>query len=211
MVSADIPRVGVTGGMGSGKTTVCRIFHESLGIPVFYADEWAKKLIATDPILSAGIQQIFGPEAYQKEAYNRAYVAKIAFSEPEKLAALNALVHPAVEEASRAWQAEQSQTGAPYTLKEAALLIESGGHRHLDYLIVVTAPEALRLARVKARDGLSEAQILARIRKQLPENEKITLADRVIVNDGEQLLLPQIWAVHHDILLLKNEVLDLGA
>lgn len=204
MTFADIPRVGVTGGIGSGKTTVCRIFHEGLGIPVFNADEWAKKLIATDPLLRAGIMQIFGPEAYLEEAYNRAYVAKIAFSEPEKLAALNALVHPAVEIASRTWHAEQAQTGAPYTVKEAALMIESGSHIHLNYLIVVTAPEAVRLARVQARDGLSEAQIWARMRKQLPENEKVALADKVIENDGKQLLLPQIWAVHRAILALKN-------
>jgi dephospho-CoA kinase len=196
-----IPRVGITGGIGSGKSTVCRIFNEAFGIPVFDADFWAKQLINADPTLQRGIIEIFGPEAYDQEGvYNRPFVAKIAFSAPEKLAALNALVHPAVETKSVAWHQQQSELGCAYTLKEAALLVESGGHLHLDFLIVVTAPEALRIQRVIARDGLTEAQVQARIRGQLPESEKVKLADFVIENDGTKLLLPQIWEVHQSIL-----------
>ena len=200
-MNKKIPRVGITGGIGSGKSTVCRIFNEAFGIPVFDADFWAKQLINADPTLQRGIIEIFGPEAYDQEGvYNRPFVAKIAFSAPEKLAALNALVHPAVEAKSVAWHQQQSELGCAYTLKEAALLVESGGHLHLDFLIVVTAPEALRIQRVIARDGLTEAQVQARIRGQLPESEKVKLADFVIENDGTKLLLPQIWEVHQSIL-----------
>lgn len=199
------PRVGITGGIGSGKSTVCRIFNEVLGIPVFDADYWAKELIRTDPDLIQGIVGIFGPDAYTPEGeYNRPFVASAAFSEPAKLAALNALVHPAVEIASRAWHDRQSREGHPYTLKEAALMVESGSHLHLDLLIVVTAPESLRIQRVMERDGIPEAQVRARMRAQLPEAEKVALADFVIVNDGSKLLTPQIWAVHQKILNLSR-------
>lgn len=200
-----IPRVGITGGIGSGKSTVCRIFHGAFGIPVFYADIQAKYLIETDPDLRRGIIQIFGPEAYTAEGrYNRSYVGDMAFGHPESLKALNALVHPAVEAESKAWHERQVETGAPYTLKEAALMIESSSHLHLDFLIVVTAPEPIRIRRVMERDQLSEEQVRARIRGQLPEAEKVALAHFVIVNDGDQLLLPQIWAAHQRILKLQN-------
>ena len=197
----DIPRVGITGGIGSGKSLVCRIFQDAFGIPVFNADARAKELIASDPELRRGIVAIFGPEAYDKEGqYHRAYVASIAFSQPEKLAALNALVHPAVEKASMEWHLQQIRAGAAYTLKEAALMVESGSHKHLDFLIVVSAPEHLRVQRVMQRDGLSEEQVRARMRGQLPESEKLALADFVILNDGKHLLIPQIWQIHQQIL-----------
>lgn len=190
------PRVGITGGIGSGKSTVCRIF-ETLGIPVFYADTWAKHLLNVDPDVRAGVTAIFGPEAYTPAGeYDRPAVAKIAFGQPEKLAALNALVHPAVEAESRAWHQRQAELGVPYTLKEAALMVESGGHLHLDVLIVVTAPEPLRIQRVVQRDGLTEEQVRARIRSQLPEAEKVRLADFLIQNDGTRHLIPQVVAIH---------------
>jgi dephospho-CoA kinase len=194
-------RVGITGGIGSGKSTVCRIFHEAFGIPVLYSDILAKRLLTLDPDLQARIIEVFGEDAYTSEGdYNRPYVAQIAFANPAKLAALNALVHPAVEAESMAWHARRAQAGFPYTLKEAALMIESGSHQHLDCLIVVTAPEALRIQRVVARDGLSEAQVRARLASQLPEAEKVKLADFVIVNDGEKMLIPQVWDLHQKIL-----------
>ncbi|HAD11300.1 MAG TPA: dephospho-CoA kinase [Saprospirales bacterium] len=196
------PRVGVTGGIGSGKTMVCRIFQDALGIPVFYADDWAKILIEKNSDLRQGIIYLFGPEAYDSGGrYNRALVASIVFREPEKLAALNALVHPAVEKAAQEWHLIQSGQGVPYTIKEAALLVESGSYQHLDFLIVVTAPEQLRLERVMKRDGLDAAQVLARMRRQLPESDKLALADFVVHNDGSTLLLPQIWQIHQQILL----------
>ena len=189
-------RVGITGGIGSGKTTVCHIF-ESLGIPVYVADYWAKWLIMNDPEVKQAITGLFGPEAYLPDgAYNRALVSGIVFHDPEKLAALNAAVHPAVERHARAWHEAQAQQGVPYTLKEAALLVENRSYQLLDRLIVVTAPEDLRIRRVMQRDGISEAAVRARMKNQLPEAEKVQVADFVIVNDGAQSLVQQVWAVH---------------
>ena len=194
------PRVGITGGIGSGKTTVCQIF-ESLGIPVYYADDWAKWLINNEGALKKGIVEIFGHEAYTPDgAYNRPFVAKVVFDNKQKLAALNALVHPAVERHSHSWHEEKAASGVPYTLKEAALIIESGSHQFLDFLIVVTAPEALRIQRVVQRDGATEEQVRARMANQLSEAEKVALADFVIVNDGTQALIPQVWRIHRAIL-----------
>jgi dephospho-CoA kinase len=127
-------------------------------------------------------------------AYNRAYVAGIVFKNPEKLQALNGLVHPAVGRHNRTWQ--EAQKDVPYTLKEAALLVESGSYRHLDALIVVTAPEVLRMRRVVQRDGLDETAVRARMARQLPEEDKVKLADFVVVNDGTHLLIPQAAAIH---------------
>lgn len=189
-------RAGITGGIGSGKSTVCRIF-EQLGVPVYDADASAKWLLAHDPELISGVKQIFGPEAYTTDgAYNRPFIAREAFSQPEKLAALNAIAHPAVERHARHWHEDQMRAGAPYTLKEAALMIESGSVQFIDFLIVVTAPEALRVQRVIARDGLSETEIRARMARQLPEEKKIELAQAVIVNDGEHSLVQQVWELH---------------
>ena len=193
-------RVGITGGIGSGKTTVCRIF-EALGVPVYDADHWAKWLIANDPDVRAALIALFGSEAYLPDGtYNRTLVAALVFSDAEKLAALNAAVHPAVERHSRAWHERHAQAGHPYTLKEAALLVESGSHRFLDALIVVTAPEAIRVRRVVQRDGVPEAAVQARMRNQMPESEKAALADFLIVNDGQHLLIPQVWAVHQKLM-----------
>lgn len=199
-------RAGITGGIGSGKTTVCRIF-ESLGIPVYDADYWAKWLIVNDAEVKKAITGLFGPQAYLPDGqYNRALVAGIVFQAPAKLAALNAAVHPAVERHARAWHEEQAQKGLPYTLKEAALMVESGSHQFLDALIVVTAPEPLRIRRVMARDGISEDAVRARMTNQMPEAEKVRLADYVIVNDGEHSLVKQVWAVHRSLVEASKHV-----
>jgi dephospho-CoA kinase len=186
-------RVGITGGIGSGKTTICHLF-ESLGIPVYYADDRAKWLLGHDPELIQAVKDLLGEEAYVDGQYNRAYVASVVFNNPELLARLNAISHPAVESDSRKWH--ESFTNVPYTLKEAALMVESGSHKYLDYLIVVTAPEALRIERVVRRDGVDAASVRSRIARQLAEDEKIALADWVIVNDGQQTLIPQVWKIH---------------
>lgn len=189
-------RVGITGGIGSGKSTVARMFAV-LGVPVYDADHWARWLIQHNEALRQRIVELLGPNAYDAAgAYNREYVANIVFADKEKLAGLNALVHPAVESHARQWHDAACRTGVPYTLKEAALLIESGSHRHLDALIVVTAPEPLRIQRVVQRDGLSENAVRARIRNQMPETEKTAVADFLIVNDGAHLLTQQVWNVH---------------
>lgn len=197
-------RVGITGGIGSGKSMVCRMLH-FMGVPIYYADIRAKWILSTDEAVITEVKKLFGEEAYQPDGeYNRPFVAKIAFANPEKLAALNAIVHPAVEEDSRLWHEALGQI-APYTVKEAALMIESGSHQFLDKLIVVTAPEAVRLARVVARDGLSEADVRRRMESQMPESEKVRLADFVIQNDGHAPLIPQVVALHQALLALAEK------
>lgn len=199
----DCLRVGVTGGIGSGKSTVCRMI-ETLGIPVYDADTWAKWLIEHDEQTKKGIIDLFGQEAYDDAGvYQRKWISGIVFQDAEKLAALNALVHPAVERHSSDWQEEQARLGVPYTVKEAALMMESGSYRHLDFIIVVTAPEHLRVQRVVQRDHVTEAQVLARIRQQMPESEKVKRADFVIYNDEQQMLIPQVWEAHKTILNRK--------
>lgn len=193
-------RVGVTGGIGSGKSTVCRIF-ESLGIPVYDADTWARWLIENDEAVKKGIIDLFGAEAYDAGGnYQRAFISNIVFDNPDKLQALNALVHPAVERHSSAWHDDWVQKGVPYTVKEAALMIESGSYRHLDFLIVVTAPEELRIERVRLRDGASAEAVRARISKQILEADRIKFATFVIQNDGRHSLIPQVWQAHRLIL-----------
>ena len=206
MTSRTGIRAGITGGIGTGKTTVCRIFHEVFGIPVYYADEWARRLVTEDKLLAAEIIKLLGEQAYLPDgAYNRPYVASVVFDHPEKLAALNALVHPAVEKHSMNWHREYIAAGAPYTLKEAALLVESGAWKHLDFLIVVTAPETLRIERVMQRDHISEAQVRARMRNQLPETEKIEKARAIIQNDGIRDLMAQVTDIHQQIIALSQK------
>lgn len=194
------PAVGITGGIGVGKSTVCRIF-EALDIPVYDADYWAKWLISNDPLLKKQIIDLFGGEAYLPDgAYNKAFIASQVFSDKNKLAALNACVHPAVARHGTAWHQTQIERGCLYTLKEAALMIESGSYRQLDCLIVVTSPELLRIQRVIQRDGVDEKTVRARIENQMPEVEKIKFADFVIQNDGKHALIPQVWEIHQKII-----------
>lgn len=195
-----ILKIGITGGIGSGKTTACRIF-ETLGVPVYYADDRAKALMVESPDLIKNIKNLFGEEAYLLDGtLNRQHVADIAFHNPLKLKELNALVHPAVWLDGEQWH--KAQTAAPYTLKEAALLFESGGNRFLDKIITVVAPIETRIERVLLRGGgtLNRADIEARIAKQLPDEEKIKQSDFVIWNDGKQALIPQVLAIHKEIL-----------
>lgn len=187
-------KVGITGGIGSGKTTVCKIF-EALGIPVYYADERAKWLMAHDEALKAAIIEAFSSQAYTGDgSLNRAYLAEVVFGDEQQLQRLNALVHPAVGRDAEAWHERQS--AAPYTLKEAALLFESGSFRQLDKVITVYAPRELRLQRVMRRDGATREQVEARMARQLPEEEKVRRADYVIYNDGRAPLVRQVWEIH---------------
>lgn len=201
-------RAGITGGIGSGKTTVCRIF-ESIGVPVYYADAEAKKLIVDDPNIRQGLIALLGEKTYRPDgSYNRAWVAEQVFSAPQKLQALNQLVHPAVGRHSEAWHTQKAAEGHPYTLKEAALLIESGDYRNMDAIILVSASENTRLQRVMARDGLSQEQVKARMERQMPETEKAPFADFTIDNEGNKSLLQQIWAVHQALLRKQKEALN---
>lgn len=193
--------IGITGGIGSGKSTVCHLF-EGLGIPVYYADDRAKQLMVEDATLVLHIKNIFGEDAYLPDGtLNRVYISKIAFANHAKLEQLNAAVHPLVLADSKHWH--QSQKNVPYTIKEAALLVESGGFKQLDKLIVVTAPFDLRLQRVVSRDNVQREQVLARMKAQLPEEEKIKLADFVIQNNGDKALLEeQVLKIHQQLLAL---------
>lgn len=190
-------RVGITGGIGSGKTTACHIF-EALGIPVYYADYWAKWLLENDPTLQKKVIALFGENAYINGKYNKALIAEIVFKTPQKRSELNAIAHPAVEQHSIEWH--NQQRNVPYTLKEAALIVESGGHQWLDALIVVTAPEEIRINRIIQRDGITREAALQRMATQLPESEKIKYANFLIYNDGQKLLLPQVWSIHQKLL-----------
>ncbi|MEN0005983.1 MAG: dephospho-CoA kinase [Bacteroidota bacterium] len=197
-------KIGITGGIGSGKTTVCKLFEE-LGIPVYYADTQAKYLMSNDEKLIAQIKELFGEEAYHYTGLlNRAHIAKIAFSDQSKLEQLNRLVHPAVATDSLAWHNAQQEV--PYTLKEAALLYESGSYKALDKIITVTAPEAIRIERVMKRDQVEEAAVRARMEKQLPETYKVEQADFVIHNDGTQSLITQVLAIHQQLLALTAKL-----
>lgn len=195
-------KVGITGGIGSGKTTVCQIFA-SLGIPVYYADERAKWLMVNDRELVLAITEVFGKEVYFPDGQlNRKHLSDIIFSEPQKREQLNALVHPAVWRDGAEWNANNQE--APYTLKEAALIYESGGDKQLDRVIVVTAPEAVRIDRVVQRDEVPSDAVRARIAAQMPEAEKVILADFVINNDGKHLLIPQVLDIHRQLVSLAR-------
>jgi dephospho-CoA kinase len=196
-------KVGITGGIGSGKTTVCKIF-ETLGIPVYYADDRAKWLMENDEQLVKGIKDLFGEEAYTPEGkLNRPYIAQIVFSEKDKLSSLNQLVHPAVGLDGIRWN--EAQTGVPYTLKEAALIYESGSYQLLDKVITVFAPKDLRIERVMARDQVDREAVESRIAKQMSEEEKMERADYVIYNDGNQSLIKQVYTIHKDLTSLKKD------
>ncbi|SFC07972.1 dephospho-CoA kinase [Flexibacter flexilis DSM 6793] len=186
-------QIGITGGIGTGKSLVCAMFAE-LGAPIYDADTAARELMNNDPTIKEGVIKHFGAECYNSDGLNRAYLAKIVFSDSQKVKVLNGIVHPRVGEHYVQWR--ESQT-APYILKEAALMYESGSWEMLDKVAVVTAPLPVRLERIRRRDPhRTEAEILGIISKQMPEDQKIARADYLINNDGETPLQPQIMALH---------------
>jgi dephospho-CoA kinase len=194
-------KVGITGGIGSGKTTAARIFA-LLGVPVYDADSSAKRLMSEDESLKASIIRQFGAEAYLDGRLDRAWLASQVFSDPAKLAQLNALVHPATLADARKWMAGQT---AAYTLKEAALLFESGSYKDLDKIIGVSAPEDIRIQRVMQREKTTEEEVRKRLDKQMPEAEKMSRCDFVLTNDGKEMLIPQVLALHEKLLALAAE------
>lgn len=194
-------KVGITGGIGSGKSTVAKVF-EVLGIPVYNADTAAKRLMNEDVVLKEKIKQQFGNDVYKNEKLDNKYLAQIVFASEEKLDLLNSMVHPATINDANEWMQKQK---TPYTLKEAALLFESGAAELLDYVIGVTAPLPLRLQRVMHRDNSSREEVIARMNKQMDEEIKMKLCNFIITNDEQQLLIPQVVALHETILsLAKN-------
>jgi dephospho-CoA kinase len=189
-------KIGLTGGMGSGKTTVAQIF-ETLAIPVYYADQAAKDLMNSSPVLKKQITNAFGPETYKDGKLDRAYLANIVFNNKDKLNLLNLIVHPATLNDATAWMQNQK---TPYAVKEAALIFETNMEDYFDFIIGVAAPESLRLERVKERDQISEDQVFQRMQQQMDESEKINRCDFVIVNDGIRALIPQVLEIHKTLL-----------
>lgn len=188
-------KIGITGGIGSGKTTICKVFG-TLGIPVFYADTVAKEMMVSDEILVDGVKNAFGTESYTDQGLlNNKYIAAIVFNNADQLAKLNALVHPAVFRAFDKW-VEQVPGKVPYILKEAALLFESGSYKMCDQNILVIAPKKIRLQRVMQRDGLTEEQVSARMNKQMSDEEKSKFADHIIYNNETDPLIIQVTRLH---------------
>ena len=185
-------KVGLTGGIGSGKTTVAKIF-EVLGIPVYYADAANRRLVNEDPQIIKEIIQNFGEKSYVEGKLNRAYIASIVFNNPEKLLLLNAISHPATIEDANKWMQQQT---SPYVIKEAALIFESGSAENLDLVIGVYAPEPLRIKRTMDRDKITQEEVKKRMERQINEELKMKLCDHVVINDEQQLVVPQVMALH---------------
>ena len=195
--------VGITGGIGSGKTTVCQIF-ENLGVPVYNADIQAKKILNSNQSLKKKIKSLLGEGAYfENGKLNRNYVASQIFVDKDLLSKINTLVHPIVQEDAKRWSEQFQKEGIQYVLNEAALLVENGSYRSLDSLIVVTCPEEIRIQRVIKREKATREEVLKKIKNQLPEQEKIKVADFIIQNDGQLPIIPQIWKIHQ--ILTKNK------
>lgn len=198
-------KVGITGGIGSGKTTVCKIF-EVLGIPVFYADAEAKRIMNTDDLLMSSIRQQFGDNAYSETGQlNRSYLAGVVFNDEIELEKLNKLVHPAVFRAFNEWV--QAQKGVPYVVKETALLFESEAYKLCNYTILVSSTAELKIRRVIQRDNISKNEVELRMKKQFTDVKTAKLADFIVTNDEKELLLPQVIGLHEKFLemALKND------
>lgn len=189
-------KIGLTGGIGSGKTTVAKIF-ELLGIPVYYADDAAKRIMNEDEELKTAIQKQFGKDAYDNEGLDRTFLSAKVFTDPVQLEILNSLVHPATIRDAAKWMSQQKTS---YTIKEAALIFESGSTEHLDYVIGVYAPTQLRIKRAMERNHLGYEEVTQRINKQVDENIKMKLCDFVIYNDEQHLLIPQVIELHKKLL-----------
>ena len=189
--------VGITGGIGSGKTTVCKIF-ELLGVPVFYADDEAKKLYDDKKIISKVIE-LFGKKILDStKKVNKKKLAEIVFNHKSSLSKLNAIIHPEVKRKFETWK--KKQTSAKYVIKEAAIMIESGSHKDVEYLVSVTADKSLRINRIMNRDKIGKTEVTKRINEQMSDKERAKYSDTIIINDGSHSLIEQALKIHGRIL-----------
>jgi dephospho-CoA kinase len=189
--------IGLTGGIGAGKTTVAKVF-KALGIPVFNADEVAKELMHTNPVIKNQLLTTFGERVYLSSgALDKDYLAGIVFKDAYQLELLNAIVHPVTIQAAKDWAATQS---APYVIKEAALLFEAGATDVLTAIIGVAAPLNLRIQRVMQRDACSKIEVEQRMRHQISDTIKLKLCDWVIDNNDQDLIIPQVLKIQEAIL-----------
>jgi dephospho-CoA kinase len=194
-------KVGVTGGIGAGKTLVCKIF-EVLGVPVYYADEAAKELMQQNEKLIAELKIHFSDTVYDGVNLNRKYLSNLIFNNPEKRELLNNIVHPYVIQDGIEWMKKQQ---SPYAIKEAALIFESGSQESLDYIIGVFAPNSLKILRTIKRDHSSREEVLQKIESQIEDEIKMKLCDDVITNDEQHLLIPQVIAIHEKLCRMAVE------
>ncbi len=184
--------IGLTGGIGSGKSTVAGMFSE-LGIPVYIADTEARALTNRSKIIRRKLTQLLGPETYKEDGLDRKYVADIVFNDPEVLQQVNAIIHPKVASHFKRWLKRQH---APYVIKEAAILFENGGYKQCDKTILVVAPKATRIKRVMERDGSSRKEIESRMNNQWTDSEKSKLADIIIENIDLKTTQNQVMSIH---------------
>jgi len=195
-------KTGLTGGIGSGKSTVAKVF-EVLGIPVYYADERAKELMHTNELLQQQLIFYFGEATYTNGKLNRKHLASIVFADKEKLDLLNSLVHPVTIADAEEWFRKQT---SPYVIKEAALLFESGATEGLDYVIGVTAPATIRIKRVMDRDQVTADEVKKRMANQIDDSIKIRLCDFIVTNNEQQMILPQVLQLHEELLHLNEKL-----
>jgi dephospho-CoA kinase len=189
-------KLGVTGGIGSGKTSVCKVFN-ILGVPVFSADPEAKAIMDTDERIISSINSITGKDMYKSGELDRQELARLIFNDCELLEKVNALVHPVVFDHFSAWETEQS---APYVIMEAAILFESGASKLVDRIASVVAPVEERIERVISRNRLSKEQVEERIRNQMDDEYRVRLSDYVIYNSEKDMIIPAILKIHEDII-----------
>lgn len=195
-------KIGLTGGIGSGKSTVAGIF-QVLGIPVFDADASARQLMESDVQLQKEVEALFGASAYHAGKLNRKLIADIVFQDPFQLEKLNMIVHPATIRAAEEWAVRQN---APYIIKEAALFFEAGSAEGMDYIIGVFAPQHIRINRVMKRDAVTRDEVLSRMKRQIQEEIKMRLCDFVLLNDDQHLVIPQVLQLHEQFLKEAKEM-----
>ena len=193
-------KVGITGGIGSGKSTVSKLF-EILGVPVYYADDAAKRLMNEHEPMKERLIETFGPGTYNEGVLNRSYLSSMVFNDPEKLSLLNLIVHPLTLQDAEDWMLLQQNH--PYAIKEAALIFESGAQENLDLVIGVYAPVHLRIQRVMKRDHITREQVKVRMDKQIDEEIKMRLCDYVITNDEQEMVIPQVLQLHEKLVAMN--------